>query len=96
MNRQRLTQFSVSPLRLQQGLFASLALLVTLIGGQQFARWEQEPSQQDTARLPVYHSTQTHFSTVSTRFADSAPMLLTESDQAQPVVVAPYQERWVF
>lgn len=41
MNRQRLAQLHISPLHLQQGLVAILALLVTLIVGQQFQRWEQ-------------------------------------------------------
>ena len=31
MTRQSLSQLRVSPLRMQQGLFASLALMVTLI-----------------------------------------------------------------
>ena len=92
MKRQRLT---ISSLHLQQGLFASLALLVTLIGGQQFSRWEQS-LQQDAVRLPAHYATQTHFSAVSTRFADSAPMLLMDVDQAQPVADTAYQERWVF
>ena len=39
MTRQSLNQLRVSPLRLQQGLFASLALMVTLIGGQQLQHW---------------------------------------------------------
>ncbi|MBP5074312.1 hypothetical protein HUS84_09960 [Pseudomonas chlororaphis] len=95
MKRQRLAPFSISPLLLQQGLVASLALLVTLIGGQQFSRWEQS-QQQEAVRLPAYHTTQTHFSAVSTRFADSAPMFLMDVDQAQPVADTAYQERWVF
>ncbi|AZD76697.1 hypothetical protein [Pseudomonas chlororaphis] len=95
MKRQRLAQLSVSPLHLQQGLFASLALLVTLIGGQQFSRWEQS-QQQEAVRLPVYHTTQTHFSAVSTRFADSAPLHLMDVEQAQPATGTAYQERWVF
>lgn len=95
MNRQRVAQLSVSPLHLQQGLFASLALLVTLIAGQQFSRWEQS-QQTEAVRLPVHHSAQTHFSVVSNRFADSAPMVLMEVDQAQPATDMPHQERWVF
>jgi len=95
MKHQRLAPLSVSSLHLQQGLFASLALLVTLIGGQQFSRWEQS-QQQEAVRLPVSHPTQTHFSAVSTRFADSAPMLLMDVDQAQPATDTAYQERWVF
>ena len=43
MTRQSLSQLRVSPLRLQQGLFASLALMVTLIAGQQMHHWQQSP-----------------------------------------------------
>src|SRR5450830_1840889 len=42
MTRQSLAQLCVSPVRLQQGLFASLALVVTLIGGQQLQHWQQQ------------------------------------------------------
>ena len=45
MTRQSLNQLRVSPLRLQQGLFASLALMVTLIGGQQLQHWQQSQQQ---------------------------------------------------
>ena len=41
MTRQSLSQLRVSPLRLQQGLFASLALMVTLIAGQQLQHWQE-------------------------------------------------------
>lgn len=41
MNRQSAAQLRLSPLHVQQGLFALLALLITLIGGQQYMRWEQ-------------------------------------------------------
>ena len=40
MNRQRLTQLRISPLHIQQALFASLALMVTLIAIQLFQHWE--------------------------------------------------------
>ena len=40
MNRQRVANLHLSPVYIQQGLFAVLALLITLIGGQQFLRWE--------------------------------------------------------
>ncbi|MGE7958013.1 hypothetical protein ACQKQA_15760 [Pseudomonas sp. NPDC089530] len=96
MNRQRLTRWPISPRHLQQGLFASLALLLTLIGGQQFSRWEQN-QQQEALRVPAHHSAQTHFSgAVGRQFADSTPILLTDIDQARPVADGPYQERWVF
>ncbi|OLF51345.1 hypothetical protein [Pseudomonas chlororaphis] len=95
MNRQRLGQLPISPRYLQQGLFASLALLVTLIGGQQFSRWEQSQPQAALS-LPVHHVSQSHFSAASSGFADSTPTLLMEVDQARPVVDMPDQQRWVF
>ena len=52
MNCQRAAQLRFSPLHLQQGLFAVLALLITLIAGQQFLRWEQN-QQQEASRLSV-------------------------------------------
>jgi hypothetical protein len=45
MTRHSLSQLRLSPLRLQQGLFASLALMVTLIAGQQLQHWQQSPQQ---------------------------------------------------
>ena len=40
MNRQRAAQLHLSPLHVQQGLFAVLALLITLFAGQQFLLWD--------------------------------------------------------
>jgi hypothetical protein len=95
MNRHRLAQLHISPLHLQQGLVASLALLITLIGGQQFLRWEQ--SQQEVKPpVPIHHMTQTHFSALSSQFSDSAPMHMMDVDQAQPVTDYVPQERLVF
>lgn len=93
MNRQRLAQLRISPLHLQQGLFASLALLVTLIGGQQYQHWQQ--AEQQAPRLPVHHATQTHFSLAGSASAASLPVHLTAVDQAQPAVSAS-EQRWVF
>ncbi|VVM90296.1 hypothetical protein PS662_02792 [Pseudomonas fluorescens] len=95
MSRQRAAQLRISPLHIQQGLFAVLALLITLIGGQQFQRWEQG-QQQEAPRVPIQHPTQTHFSAVSSSFVDSAPMRMMDVDQAQPADELPRQERWVF
>ena len=95
MNRQRATQLRISPLHIQQGLFAVLALLITLIGGQQFQRWEQS-QQQEVPRVPIQHPTQTHFSAVSSSLADSVPMRMMDVDQAQPADELTHQERWVF
>ncbi|MHC8384496.1 hypothetical protein [Pseudomonas sp. LB3P14] len=95
MSRQRAAQLRISPLPIQQGLFAVLALLITLIGGQLFQRWEQS-QQQEAPRLSTQHPTQTHFSAASNNHADSAPMRMMDVDQAQPVDEMPRQERWVF
>ncbi|MBK5398383.1 hypothetical protein JFU47_16975 [Pseudomonas sp. TH39(2020)] len=95
MSRQRAAQLRISPLHLQQGLFAVLALLITLIAGQQFQRWEQN-QQQEAPRLSIQHPTQTHFSAASSNQADSPPMRMLDVDQAQPADQRPRQERWVF
>jgi len=95
MSRQRAAQLRISPLHIQQGLFAVMALLITLIAGQQFQRWEQN-QQQEAPRLSIQHPTQTHFSAASSNQADSPPMRMMDVDQAQPVDEMPRQERWVF
>ncbi|MGC5701574.1 hypothetical protein J4P02_15365 [Pseudomonas sp. NFXW11] len=91
MNRQRLAQLRIAPRPLQQGLFASLALLVTLIAGQQFLRWQD--SQAPAVQVPLHHFTQSHFSSLGNRSAEVAPAQLMVVDEAQR---APRQERWVF
>jgi hypothetical protein len=65
-----LSQLRLSPLRLQQGLFASLALMVTLIAGQQLQHWQQSPQQAPSFERPV--TTQTHFSSIGSVSADGA------------------------
>ncbi|WP_458725873.1 hypothetical protein [Pseudomonas mandelii] len=95
MNRQRVAQLRISPLHIQQGLFGVLALLITLIAGQQFLLWEQS-QQPEAPHLSIQRATQTHFSAVSSSQADLAPMRMMDVDQAQPVDEMPRQERWVF
>jgi hypothetical protein len=95
MNRQRAAQLRISPLHIQQGLFAMLALLITLIGGQQFFLWEQS-QQPEAPHVSLKHPTQTHFSAVSSNQADTTPLRMMDVDQAQPVDEMPRQERWVF
>ncbi|WP_283182369.1 hypothetical protein [Pseudomonas svalbardensis] len=95
MSRQRAAQLRISPLHIQQGLFAVLALLITLIAGQQFQRWEQN-QHQEAPRLLIQHPTQTHFSAASSNQADGPPMRMMDVDQAQPADEMPRQERWVF
>ncbi|MCP1442422.1 hypothetical protein J3D54_001554 [Pseudomonas sp. GGS8] len=95
MNRQSAAQFRLSPLQAQQGLFALLALLITLIGGQQYMRWEQS-QQPEAPHLSIALAPQSHFSAVSSNPADNASMLMMGVDQARPVDETPSQELWVF
>ena len=59
MNIHEFSNLRVSSLHLQQGLFASLALSVTLIGGQQLGRLEQAP--QPVVAAQHYIAPQQHF-----------------------------------
>lgn len=86
MNRQRSAHLHFSPVQIVQGLFAVLALLITLIGGQQ----------PEAPRLSIQHPSQTHFSAVSSGQADSTPMRMMDVDQAGPLGELRHQERWVF
>lgn len=94
MSRQRLAAGFISPLQIQQGLFASLALIVTLIGGQQYQRWTQaaEPLLQPTTHLSV----QSHFSAVSSRPAEDMRLQLMSTEQVEAPADLPRQETWVF
>ena len=94
MTRQSLSQLRVSPLRLQQGLFASLALMVTLIAGQQMQHAQQ--SQQQTPQFERPVMTQTHFRSIGSAAADSTAPQLRVADQESTLGELPTQERWVF
>ena len=96
MTRQILSQLCVSPVRLQQGLFASLALMVTLIGGQQLQHWQQQ-----TPHFERPAMTQTHFSSIGSRTvgaasADVTAPQLRVAEQDSTLGELPTQERWVF
>ncbi len=94
MNRQRTVPFRVWLLHLQQGLFALLALLVTLIVGQAFQRWSQPLV--EARSVPFQAPIQRHFSAVGSASDDRGAYTLTPVEQAEPVTDMPRQERWVF
>ncbi|AHL31426.1 hypothetical protein CD58_00250 [Pseudomonas brassicacearum] len=95
MNRQSAAQFRITSLHVQQILWAVVALLVTLVAGQQLLLWHQ--SQQPEAPLvSIQRAPQTHFSAVGNFSEVSASMRMMDVDQAQPVADMPRQERWVF
>ena len=95
MNRQRAAQLHLSPLHVQQGLFAVLALLITLFAGQQFLLWEQS-QQPEAPQVWFERPTQTQFSAAGSGLVDNTPMRMMDVDQAQPANEMPRQERWVF
>lgn len=95
MNRQSAAQLRLSPLHLQQALFAIVALVITLIGGQQLIRWEQS-QQPEAPHISFERPIQTHFSAASSGMADSTALRMMDVDQAQPADDMPRQERWVF
>ena len=94
MNRQGFPRIRLTSLHLQQGLFASLALLVTLIGGQQLVRFEQAPQPVQT----VLHQAgpQTHFSAISSNNQATNGYALAAADDTQIASSDVPQERWVF
>lgn len=95
MNRQCAARFSITSLRIQQGLWAVVALLVTLVVGQQLLLWHY--SQQPEAPLvSIHRAPQTHFSPMGNIAQASASMRMMDVDQTQPVADMSHQERWVF
>ena len=94
MNRQGFASMRLSTLNVQQGLFASLALMVTLIGGQQMQHWQQ--SQQQVPHFEHSVKTQTHFRSVGSVAADVTAPPLRVADQDSTLGELPVQERWVF
>jgi len=97
MNSKRLAQLRISPLHIQQMLFATLAVLVTLIAVQQFQRWEN-------ARAVAVQATQiqqqfTHrqsFTTASASVAKDTALSFTPVDGTVPVSEMPHPQTWVF
>ncbi|MFJ3486731.1 hypothetical protein ACIPL1_25480 [Pseudomonas sp. NPDC090202] len=94
MNVQPLARLRISPLHVQQGLFASLALLVTLIVVQQFNHWHQA---QEVA--PVQHAW-SHSAPLARAAAlsnvNTALSLQSVEDAAAAIDEAPRQQSWVF
>lgn len=99
MNRQGFAGMRISSRHLQQGLFASLTLMVTLIGGQQFARWEQ--AQAPDAAYSVINKQQKHFTAIkSNALVTRVQVANLQSACLQPqpdqIDLRPAPERWVF
>lgn len=96
MNSLRIAQLHLSPLRVQQGLFASLIVLLVLLGAQQLQRWEQ--AQQAVAIHQTFMSHALPSSQLQTPVSAPATANKMPVDRlvSQDVPAQPYQQRWVF
>jgi hypothetical protein len=94
MNTQPLAKLRISPLHVQQGLFASLALMVTLIIVQQFNHWNQN---HDAVQIQHAYSHSASFAKASAlKATDVALSLQPVEDAATAIDQAPRQQSWVF
>lgn len=98
MNSLRIAQLHLSPVRVQQGLFVSLIVLLTLLATQQLHRWDQAKEaaaiQQSFISFSSMPSSQFR-APVSAPATANKPMpvdrLVSQDVPAQPI-----QQRWVF
>lgn len=93
MTSQRFAQLRISPLHIQQGLFASLALLVTLVVGQQYQRHEDHKAPVHVSQhVPVAH----FYSTVSAMATTSKSHNFQSAESTAPVTEQAHTQTWVF
>lgn len=94
MNTQRLAALRISPLHLQQGLFASLALMITLIVVQQFAHWTQK--QEMSSIHPIYIHSAPLAKASALKATDVGMNTQSVEGAAAAIEEAPRQQSWVF
>lgn len=95
MNTRSLAALRISPLHMQQGLFASLALMITLIAVQQFAHWTQ--AHEITQQIPrSYHHSAPFAKASALKATDVALSLQPVDEAATAIEQAPRQQSWVF
>jgi hypothetical protein len=94
MNAQHLAnKLRISPLHLQQVLFASLALMITLIVVQQFNHWNQN---QEVTQVHYSHAHTAPFVKASALKASDVALSMQVDDAAATPDEAPRQQSWVF
>ena len=94
MNAQHLAnKLRISPLHVQQVLFASLALLITLIAVQQFNHWNQN---QEVTQVHYSHAHTAPFAKASALKASDVALSMQVDDAAATPDEAPRQQSWVF
>lgn len=95
MNSKRLAQMRISPLHIQQVLFASLAVLVTLIAIQQFQRWENAREASQIKQQFTYSQSYTTASAPMARDT-SLKLNMTAVEDTAPKSEVQHQQTWVF
>jgi hypothetical protein len=93
MNSPRIAQLRISPLHIQQGLFVSLALLVTLIAGQQFERWD---SHRNVHQIKQPFMTSSAYTNVNAAAPKDVVLSLQPVEGEAPVSERPHPQSWVF
>ena len=101
MNAQHLAnKLRISPLHLQQVLFASLALMITLIVVQQFNHWKQQfnhwNQNQEVTQVHYSHAHTAPFAKASALKASDVALSMQVDDAAATPDEAPRQQSWVF
>jgi len=90
MNRYPATQMQISPLQLRQGLFFSLALLLTLIAGQLYHNWQSAQNDREVS-VRVAHMFKVPAATPTTLM-----QLRPAAVNTAPTEDTPVRDRWVF
>ncbi|OCR26234.1 hypothetical protein AFK24_04650 [Pseudomonas syringae] len=93
MNSQRLAQLRISPLHIQQGLFATFALLVTLLSIQQYQHWS---SAHEATQIKQQFTYSQSYSTVSVPMVKDTALSLMPVDGNVEVSEMPQRQTWVF
>ena len=101
MNSQRLAQLRISPLRVQQGLFASLVLLLVLLATQQWQLHEQNREAAALRQSLISQSlslsqARTSVSTVDGQGWTRTPVQVDRVVSQDSPARLPQQSRWVF
>lgn len=96
MNSQRLAQLRISPLHIQQGLFATLALLVTLIVIQQFQHWSGAHQATQAKQPFTYSQSYSSASQAALPSAKEAALSFIPVEGKAPVSEMPPRQSWIF
>jgi hypothetical protein len=97
MNSLHYAKSKVSPAHIQQGLFLSLALLVTLIVVQQFVHWTSVDQTPAVNRISMIHHTP--FTAATAPVTKDAALSFTSVENqaaAKEVGEMPQRQSWVF